>query len=54
MCFATSGSTNFKVSALQDHANKGEHKRLSWATRSGSRRMKKIIVRTRKSCGERK
>ena len=35
--FATSGSINFNVSALKDHANTGEHKRLSWATLSESR-----------------
>ena len=50
--FAISGSTNFKVSALQDHANTGEHKRLSWATLSGSRRMEKVVVQATKTCDE--
>jgi len=50
--FATLGFTNFKVSALQDHANTGEHKKLSWATHSGSRRMEKIVVQATRSCDE--
>ena len=50
--FATSRSTNFKVSALQDHINTGEHKRLSWATLSGSRRMEKVVVQVTKTCDE--
>ena len=47
--FATLGSINFKVSILQHHANMGEHKRLSWATLSGSRSMEKIVVQATKS-----
>ena len=34
--FARSRSINFKVPTLQEHANTGEHKRLSWAILSGS------------------
>ena len=50
--FATSGSTNFKVLALQDHANTGEQQRLSWAAHSESRRMEKIVVQATRTCDE--
>ena len=42
--FATSRSTNIKVSTLQDHANTEEHKRLSWTIHNENRRMEKIEV----------
>ena len=50
--FATSRSPNFKVSALQDHTNTAEYKRLSWVAHSGSRRMDKIIVQATMTCDE--
>ena len=37
---------------MQDHANTGEHKRLSWTTHSGSRMMEKIVVQATKTCDE--
>ena len=50
--FATLDPTNFKASALHDHANMEEHKKLTWASQNGSRRMEKIVAQATRTCDE--
>ena len=35
--YANEGSTNIKISALQDHAKSNEHRKLSWAKHGGQK-----------------
>ena len=50
--FTTSGSINFKVLALQDHANTGEHRKLIWVAQSGRRWMERTVAQATKTCNE--
>lgn len=50
--YAKDGAKNLKVSAFQDHARFGEHRRLAWALQSGEKVMEKAILQGQKACDE--
>ena len=42
--YANEGSTNIKISALQDHAKTNEHRKLSWAKHGDQKSLQKAIL----------
>ena len=42
--YANEGSTNIKISALQDHTKTNEHRKLSWAKHGGQKSFQKAIA----------
>ena len=50
--YANEGSTNIKISTLQDHAKTNEHRKLSWAKHGGQKSLQKAIAATNHSCDE--
>ena len=50
--FATTGSINIRISAIQDHAKSEEHRRLIWAHQHGERTMERGIAEANRTCDE--
>ena len=50
--YASEGSTNMKILALQYHFKCNEHKKLSYAKHVGKITLKKCVVKANSSCDE--
>jgi hypothetical protein len=50
--YANEGSSNIKISALQDHAKTNEHRKLAWAKHQGKKSLQKAVVAANHSCDE--
>ena len=50
--YASEGSTNVKVSALQYHSKSNEHKKLSWAKHGGKIFLEKCVAQANRTCDE--
>lgn len=50
--YANEGSSNIKISALQDHARTNEHKNLAWAKHQGKKSLQKVVAAANHSCDE--
>jgi Domain of unknown function (DUF4371)/hAT family C-terminal dimerisation region len=50
--YANEGSTNVKISALQDHAKTVEHRKLAWAKHGGQKALQKVVAHANRTCDE--
>jgi kynureninase len=50
--YANEGSSNIKISALQDHAKTNEHRKLAWAKHEGKKSLQKAMAAANHSCDE--
>ena len=50
--YASEGSTNVKVSALQYHSKCNEHKKLSYAKTVDKKPLKKCVAKANSACDE--
>lgn len=50
--YARDGSSNVKISGLQDHAKSVEHKKLTWAKFGGKQVLKKQVTTANRLCDE--
>ena len=50
--YASEGSTNVKILALQYHSKCNEHKKLSYAKHVGKKTLEKCVVKANNTCDE--
>jgi hypothetical protein len=50
--YANEGSSNIKISALQDHAKTIEHRKLAWAKCEGKKSLQKAVAAANHVCDE--
>jgi hypothetical protein len=50
--YANEGSSNIKISALQDHAKTNKHRKLAWAKHEGKKSLQKAMAAANHSCDE--